>query len=233
MLAKNLKQHLTETVESSLKKPIFTYKSDPDILYIEEFLTDAECLHIQSLCTADYSAAHLAEELTVDTKSFMCYTWRHSFYQNEVLKTCCARLAYAIGYDVDFAEKLEVRKFEPMGFYNSMCDYISDDEDLLQFGGCDEFPNLPYESLTESCRQLAPCGNRVGVVTFFLNSHDTSKLIYKNLNVPHFEPVQGTAIFNNVADDNIVYDVATNMSDEPMWMARLLFREYPRRREEF
>lgn len=233
MLAKNLKLHLTETVESSLNKPIFTYKSDPDIMYISEFLTDAECDHIQAMCTSDYSAAHFADELTVDTKSFMCYTWRHSFYQNEVLKTCCARLAYAIGYDLDFAEKLEVRKFEPMGFYNKMCDYITEDDHLSQFGSCDEFPNMAYENVSETSRQLSPSGNRVGVVTFFLNNHDSSKLIYKNLNAPHFQPERGTAMFNNIVEDNIVYDVATNMSDEPMWMARLLFREYPRRREEF
>ena len=233
MLAKNLKLHLTETVESVLKTPIYTYKSDPEILYISDFLTEAECDHIKYICTADYSAAHHADELTVDTKSFMCYTWRHSFYQNEILKNCCSRLAFAIGYDLDFAEKLEVRKFEPMGFYNKMCDYISEDDDLLQFGSCDEFPNMAYENLAENSRQLAPCGNRIGAVTFFLNSHDTSKLIYKDLNVPHFEPVQGTVLFNNIEEDNIVYDVATNMSDEPMWMARLLFREYPRRREEF
>ena len=231
MLAKNLRQHLTETVESSLHKPIFTYKSNPDIMYIPDFLTSAECEHMRTLCEIDYPAAHLAEELTVDTQSYMCYTWRHSFYNNAVLNTCCSRLAYAIGYDLDFAEKLEIRKFAGTGFYNRMRDSIPEDDDLQQFGSCDEFPDLAYEYMDQSSKQLAPCGNRIGAVTFFLNGHDSSSLIFKNLNIPHFKPVQGTAMFYNI-DDDIVYDIATNMSDEPMWMGRLLFREYPRRREE-
>ena len=233
MLAKNLKQHLTETVESGLQKPIFTYKSNPDILYIPDFLTSAECDHMRSLCYSDYSTAHLAEELTVDTKSFMCYTWRHSFYQNMILKTICDRLAFAIGYDVDFAEKLEIRKFEGTGFYNRMCEYIPEDNDLHQFGACDEFPQLAYENIDDTSRQFAPSGNRVGAVTFFLGTHDTSRLVFKDINAPHFKPVLGTAMFWNVNDDKIVYDVATNMDNEPMWMGLLLFRENPRRREEF
>lgn len=233
MLAKNLKNHLTETVESSLNKAIFTYKSIPEILYIPDFLTTAECEHIKALCTFNQREAHFAEELTVDTKSFMCYTWRHSFYQDKILKVCCDRLAFAMGYDLDFAEKLEVRKFEGTGFYNKMCDYIAEDNHMAQFGSCEEFPDLAYENLDESSRQLAPCGNRVGTVTFFLNSHNSSNLIFKNLNTPHFKPTAGTAMFYNIDEDNIVYDVATNMDIEPMWMGRLLFREYPRRREEF
>lgn len=228
MLIPNLEDNLRFKVMPAFNTGYFTYNQSPKVFYLENFINRDECNLITTYC-AEHQA-HAVTELGVDNNSFQCYTWRISFYQSESLKNIAGRLAYLSGLPVSYAEQLEVRRFDNMGFYNSMCDHIEDSDHLAMFGNCAEFPTGAWEQIhTDGTKQLGPSGNRIHTAMVFLSDHDDVKVRYHNFNKPHMTPQQGTVMLYNVETDNIVYDITTNVSDKPFWMCKLMFRENPRK----
>ena len=194
---------------------------------MEKFINDVECDYVKALCKDE--DAHSVTELGVDKNTNQCYTWRISLYGDKIINHIAKKMAFAVALPVAHAEQLEVRRFDNMGFYNQMCDYIDEDNHFELFGSCKEFPKLGWEDISDGSVQFSPRGKRLSVALTFLDDHDDVKLIFKKLNKPHMTPLQGMTVFHNVDTNQIVYDVSTNFTEKPFWMMKLMFREQPRR----
>lgn len=228
MLIPNIEEHLHTTVAEKQKVGHFTYASRPGIYYLPGYLTVDECNYVVYQCEQHIDQAHHTAELSVDSPSFQCYTWRISFYPDEILKNICSRLASLVNLPLELAEYLEVRRFDNMGFYNKMCDHIEDSDILAQTGGTWEFPTAAWEVLEPGHKQMSPRGSVIAAVNVTMFENDSVRFKYKNLSLPPLVPEQGMAIVNAVQTDNIQWDVTTNLSDIPFWMMKLKFREIGR-----
>ena len=227
MLIPDLEENLRTNVLPQFGEGYYAYCKKPGIYYMENFLSDVECDYVKAVCKDD--DAHSVTELGVDKNTNNCYTWRISIYGDEIIKNIANKLAFAVSLPTAHAERLEVRRFDNMGFYNKMCDYIDDDDHASLFGSCKEFPELAWEELDNNSVQFSPRGRRLSTAITFLSEHDSVKLIFKNINKPHVTPQKGMTMIHNVDTNQIVYDVSTNFSEEPFWMMKLMFREEPRR----
>lgn len=228
MISPNIEEHLINSLADGTGNSYFTYAGRPGIYYIPGYVTVDECNYIVHLCESDIVSAHHTSTLEVDSPSFNCYTWRYSFYQDEILKNICNRLAKLAGCPLDYAEYLEVRRFDNMGFYNKMCDYIAEDDIKSQVGSSYEFPMGAWEVLEPNHKQMSPNGNVIGAVNVTLYEHPTVRFKYKNVSAPPMVPESGMAIINSVATDNVKWDITTNLDNMPFWMIKLRFREFSR-----
>lgn len=228
MLIPNIEEHLMTTVSETQKVGYFTYASRPGIYYLPGYITDDECKYVAYQCEQHINSAHHTAELSVDKPSFQCYTWRISFYQDEILKNICSRLASLVNLPLAHAEYLEVRRFDNMGFYNKMCDYIEEDDIQSLTGGTFEFPTGAWEVLEPGHKQMSPRGSAIAAVNVTMFENDSVRFKYKNLSLPPMVPEPGMAILNAVHTDNIQWDITTNLSDAPFWMMKLRFREMSR-----